>query len=85
MRRHPFDLTSLLAGLVFVGFAAVYLIAAATGTDVDADWTLPVVLIALGAAGLAGGAARAFRRTDAEPARDGGAEPDVPSEPTPEA
>ena len=64
MRRHPLDLTSLLAGLVFLSLAATYLFAAAAGHRVDATWVLPVALVALGAAGLAGGIVRATRRTD---------------------
>lgn len=59
MRKHPFDLTSLLAGLVFVAFAAVYLGAAAADERVDASWVLPITLVALGLAGLAGGLTRA--------------------------
>jgi len=62
VRKHPIDLTSLLAGLVFVALASVYLLAAATGNHVDASWVLPIALVALGLAGLAGGLTRAVRR-----------------------
>ena len=62
MRKHPFDLTSLLAGLVFVAVAAVYLLGQATGNSIDATWVLPVALVALGLAGLAGGIGRVAKR-----------------------
>jgi hypothetical protein len=68
VRKHPLDLTSLLAGLVFVALAAVYLLAAATGNHVDASWVLPLALVALGLAGLAGGITRAVRRPAPAPA-----------------
>jgi hypothetical protein len=64
VRKHSLDLTSLLAGLVFIGLAAVYLLAAATGNEVDSTWVLPIALVALGLAGLVGGITRAVRRDD---------------------
>ena len=64
MRRHDLDLTSLLAGAVFVAIAAVYLLGAATGTTIDGTWELPLALIALGLAGLVGGLGRALRKPD---------------------
>lgn len=54
MRRHEFDLTSLVAGLVFVGIATAYLIGAYTSVRIDAGWVLPLGLVGLGLAGLAG-------------------------------
>lgn len=75
MRKHPIDLTSLLAGLVFVGLAAVYLLAAASGNEVDASWVLPIALVALGLAGLVGGVSRAVRRPD--PSGDAEADSDT--------
>ena len=59
MRRHELDLTSLIAGLVLIGVAAAYLVAAATGRRVDGAWVLPFGLIGLGLAGLAGSLRRA--------------------------
>ncbi len=59
MRRHELDLTSLISGLVLVGVAAAYLIAAATGRRVDGAWVLPIGLIGLGLAGLVGSLRRA--------------------------
>lgn len=54
MKRHPFDLTSFLFGLVFGGAAAAYLLADQLSWDVDGRWVLPVALIVLGVAGIAG-------------------------------
>ena len=59
MRRHELDLTSLIAGIVLAAIAAAYLLAAATGRSVDGAWVLPVGLIGLGLAGLAGSLRRA--------------------------
>ena len=79
MRKHPLDLTSLLAGLVFIGLAAVYLIAAATGNEVDSSWVLPIALVALGLAGLVGGITRAVRRPDDAPAKGDDVDTDAAS------
>lgn len=65
MRRHELDLTSLVAGLVFVGIAVAYLIGAYTKVRVDAGWVLPIGLVGLGLAGLAG-TLRAGLRSGAE-------------------
>ena len=63
MRRHPLDLTSLIAGLVFVGVAVAYLVGTWTGTHVGAGWLLPVVLIGLGLAGLGGAVRRGIQQS----------------------
>jgi hypothetical protein len=54
MKRHPFDLTSFIFGAVFGGAAAAYLLADQLAWDIDGRWVLPVALIALGIAGIAG-------------------------------
>ncbi len=54
MKRHPFDLTSFIFGVVFGGAAAAYLLADQLAWDIDGRWVLPVALIALGIAGIAG-------------------------------
>ena len=82
MRKHPIDLTSLLAGLVFVALASVYLLAAATGNHVDASWVLPLALVALGLAGLAGGITRAVRRPEPVASSSGQAATEQPTEHT---
>lgn len=53
MRRHELDWVSLIAGLVFTVFAVVYLVSPAVDLSFDGRYVWPVVLVALGAAGLA--------------------------------
>jgi hypothetical protein len=73
MRRHEFDVTSLVAGLVFVAIAAAYLVSSFTSLHVDAGWVLPFGLVGLGLAGVIGSLARA-RRAE-EPVTERLAEP----------
>ena len=54
MRRHELDVFSLVAGLVFVAVAIGHLLDEGAGLDFDGRWIAPVVLVALGAAGLGG-------------------------------
>jgi hypothetical protein len=61
MRRHPLDLTSLLAGLVLAGIGVAYLVGAVTDQRLDPRWMLPIALIGLGVAGLAGSLTRGGR------------------------
>jgi hypothetical protein len=61
VRRHDVDGASLVAGLLFVGIAIAYLAAAYTDLRIGAGWLLPIVLIGLGLAGLAGSIRRAHR------------------------
>ena len=70
MKRHPADLIALIAGLIFVLIGSAYLM----NGNVDfgtggTQWLLPLALIGLGIAGLAGSIAGA-RRT-----RNGNGEP----------
>ena len=74
MRRHDLDLTSLVAGLVFVALAALYLVGELTDVHVSWRWVLPLLLIGLGVAGLAGSIRSGMRR-DEEPAPLGDGEP----------
>ena len=67
MRRHELDLTSLVAGLVFIGIAVAYLIGSYTSVRIDAGWVLPIGLVGLGVAGLAGSLRVGLRRDDANP------------------
>lgn len=73
MKRHPFDLTSFLFGLIFGGAATIYLLADPLAWDVDGRWVLPAALIALGVAGVAGalsslrGSQAAVDQPDGEP------------------
>jgi hypothetical protein len=65
VRRHPLDLFSLLSGLLIVGFAIAYFVGALTDFRLDGRLAFPLVLVGLGAAGLAG-ALVAQRRSDRE-------------------
>jgi len=47
-------MVSLITGVVFALVAVIHLVSAATGDDLDPRWLIPVLLIGLGAAGLAG-------------------------------
>lgn len=52
-KRHDLDLTSLVFGSVFVGFALVWLLRTLDLIDFDQVWlAAPVTLIAAGALGL---------------------------------
>jgi hypothetical protein len=44
---------SLIAGIVFLAFAAAYALAALTDLSIDGRFVWPVVFVALGAAGVA--------------------------------
>ena len=52
MWRHERDAVSLMAGLLFVLGAAVFLLGDLTSLDVDGRWVAPLVLITVGGAGL---------------------------------
>ena len=52
MWRHERDAVSLMAGLLFVLGAAVFLLGDLTDLDVDGRWVAPLVLIVVGGVGL---------------------------------
>ena len=52
MDRHELDLTSLVAGVVFVVLGLVYAVDGAGWADLDLRWIAPVLLLALGGVGL---------------------------------
>jgi hypothetical protein len=66
MKRHAFDLTSFVFGVVLAAAAAGFLLADQLRWDVDGRWILPAALILLGIAGLAGALSgiRSTRTTD---------------------
>jgi hypothetical protein len=64
MKRHRFDLTSFASGVVLAAVAIVYLTAAAQDQNVDARWVVPLALIGVGLAGVAGAVASATRHRD---------------------
>lgn len=65
MRKHAFDATSFVLGLVVTGVAVIYLVAEVTDRSVDGAWVLPVALIGLGVAAVVAGVTRALRRDPA--------------------
>ncbi len=52
MKRHDLDLTSLVAGAVFLAVGAAFLVDLLAGVGVSPRWITPLVLIGIGAAGL---------------------------------
>jgi hypothetical protein len=54
VRSHETDWTSLIAGLTFVAVGVSFLLGNVTGAHVDVRWVVALMLIGLGAAGLAG-------------------------------
>jgi len=67
MKRHEPDWTSLIAGVTFCAIALAYLGGEVTHRSLELRWVLPVLLIGLGLAGLAGTLVRARRMSDAGP------------------
>lgn len=62
MKRHSADLISLVAGLIFVLLGSTYLLTDKLDFDTGGtQWLLPLALIGLGIAGLAGSLASARR------------------------
>ncbi len=50
--RHERDAVSLMAGLLLVLVAGLFLLSDATDASVDGRWAVPLVLIGVGAVGL---------------------------------
>lgn len=65
MKRHDPDWTSLIAGVTFCGIAVAYLGGEITHRSLELRWVLPILLIGLGLAGLAGTIVRARRSAPA--------------------
>jgi uncharacterized integral membrane protein len=53
VRRHDLDWISLIGGIVFAAIAVVYLIVGLTDVSIDQRFVWPLVLVALGGAGIA--------------------------------
>jgi hypothetical protein len=54
VRRHDLDWVYLISGGIFLLVAVTHLVGAAVDGSVDMGWLVPVLLVGLGAAGLAG-------------------------------
>jgi hypothetical protein len=52
MKRHPLDVVSLLAGLLFTGLGIAFLLDALNAWSADITWVPPIVLIVFGLAGV---------------------------------
>lgn len=74
MDRHPFDLLSFVAGLLFAGLAVAYAVGAYADVRLDPRYLLPLGLVVLGAAGVAGSVLAQRRSTAARVAREADAE-----------
>lgn len=64
MKRHEPDWTSLIAGVTFCAIAVAYLGGEVTHRSLELRWVVPMLLIGLGVAGLAGTLVRAHRMSD---------------------
>ncbi|MEW1909612.1 hypothetical protein AB0442_14305 [Kitasatospora sp. NPDC085895] len=62
MRKHRLDPFSLISGVLFTVVAAVYLVASLNDRTVNGRIVIPLTLIGLGTAGLAGAVAAVARR-----------------------
>jgi hypothetical protein len=65
MKRHEPDWTSLISGVTFCAIALAYLGGEVTHRNLEVRWVVPMLLIGLGVAGLAGTLVRARRLSDA--------------------
>ncbi len=61
MKRHPLDLRSLFAGVLFLGLALMFALDQLDTWSVDVRWIPAIVLLTLGAGGIAASVQRATR------------------------
>jgi hypothetical protein len=61
VKRHEPDLTSLIAGVTFCVIAIAYIVGEISNRTFQLRWVAPILLIGLGAAGLASSVLRARR------------------------
>jgi hypothetical protein len=78
VNRHRTDWTTLIAGVTFCAIATAYLGADISNRTLEVRWIVPLLLIGLGVAGIAGTVVRGVkRRPTGFPADDGQAGVDV--------
>jgi hypothetical protein len=79
MKRHETDWTSLIAGITFCAIAVAYLGSEISDRTLELRWVVPILLIGLGVAGLAGTLVRARRLSTpaSAPASEPEPEPDA--------
>jgi hypothetical protein len=63
---HPVNVVHLVFGLIFLGVTASWALQAGDVVDPQANWFLPLVLIAAGVGGLVPVVVNAFRRSTDE-------------------
>jgi hypothetical protein len=79
MKRHAFDTTSFVFGVV-LGISAVgFFLAAQNEWETDGRWVLPAVLIALGVAGIAGAVSGVLPSRSNHTDADASSDEDAPS------
>ncbi|MEP7053807.1 MAG: hypothetical protein ABI912_00990 [Actinomycetota bacterium] len=52
MKRHEFDITSFVSGVIFLAVAVAFIVDERTDTSVNPRWVLPLVLVGIALAGL---------------------------------
>ncbi|MFD0774041.1 hypothetical protein ACFQZ2_08895 [Streptomonospora algeriensis] len=53
MRRHRTDWGALIAGILFIALGTGFIVAGPSRWGLDAVWTVPVLAVGLGVAGIA--------------------------------
>jgi hypothetical protein len=82
VRRHEIDYFSLAAGLLFTVLGIALAVSAATDWTIDGRWITPVILIGLGAGGVAASLAATRRQRErAEVASGSSVSDDWPRDP----
>ena len=81
MQQHETDWFSLAAGLVFTLLGIVLGVSAATDWAIDGRWIAPVILIGLGAGGVAASLAATRRQQERAAAASSAESTDWPSDP----
>ena len=81
MQQHETDWFSLAAGLVFTLLGIVLGVSAATDWAIDGRWIAPVILIGLGAGGVAASLAATRRQQERAAAVSSAESTDWPSDP----
>ena len=64
MQRHELDAFSLVAGLAFAGLGVLFLLDGAGSLTVQPRWVWPILLIAIGVAGLLASRPKRAERDD---------------------
>lgn len=71
MKRHPIDIVSVLAGLLFTALGIAFALGEADRIDIDVRFVPAAVLIAAGAAGIIASVTRVGESREQAPATSG--------------